>query len=249
MSINVADLIYTGYRIAGMVTAALRGPSSSEVADGIAALNSMLDSWKAERLMVYAIVRSVQTIVANRQTYTIGTFPTPDFSIERPERIDRAGFIFTNASPDFEQPLRILTEQEWAALSPKGTTGTVSTMLYYEPSIPNGTIKMFPIPTRAGQIALYLWKTLDTFADATAQIDLLPPAYQKAIEYNLAYELAMRNPARARMSPVAILEAARSKAKVKAINIPVLKQRCEAACRGIGVNGGYNILSNTFFGA
>jgi hypothetical protein len=57
MALLVSDILYAAYRIAGILGAAGRGYSTEEESEGLKVLNSMIDSWKAERLMVYAILR------------------------------------------------------------------------------------------------------------------------------------------------------------------------------------------------
>ena len=166
MSYPVSQLIYRAYRLAGVITEAGRFYSQSQSDDALAVLNSMLDEWQTERIMAWAKVRTVFPLVANQQIYSIGdsrTGPTqPDYDFQRPEVIEQAGFIFTNVNPTIEQPMRILSQQEWAALTPKQLTSTIPTMLYYEQTVPYGLIYIWAIPTTTWglALALYLWTNL-----------------------------------------------------------------------------------------
>jgi hypothetical protein len=244
--IAVSRLIYTGYRLAGVLPTAGRGYSPSQLSDGLDALNSMVDGAKAERLFVIAILRTLFDLVANQATYQIGTYGTPDWALERPERIEGAGFIFTNSTPNTETRIEILTDQKWRALSPKDSTSGVVSKIYYQKftPAPNGTIYVWPICTVAYQIALYTWQTVNQFA-TPEELVVVPPAYRRYLEYNLAIELAARFPLHAKLSQLTIEIARESKRVVKAMNAPELLSQCESgACGTSGDGGHYNILSN-----
>lgn len=245
-SILVSRLIYTGYRLAGVLPTAGRGYSASQLADGLDALNSMVDGAKAERLFVIAILRNLFDLVANQTSYQIGLYGTPDWTLERPERIEGAGFIYTNVTPTIETPMEILTIQKWRAISPKEQTSGVSTKLYYDAftPAPNGTIYLWPVCTVAYRIALYTWQTVNQFADENTPV-VVPPAYRRYLETNLALDLAARFPLQAKLSQLTIEAARESKRVVKTINAPELIAQCEsAACGTSGDGGRYNILSN-----
>ena len=82
-------------------------------------------------------------------------------------------------------------------------------------SVPNGVISFWPIPTTAHRIAIYSWRTLDRFL-VTTDPAVLPPGYQRAIEYSLALELPRKS-----HDPDGRREARKALAWVKANN-----QRC-----------------------
>jgi hypothetical protein len=209
----------------------------------------MLDTWAAERLMVYAELRSIFSLVANQQKYVIGTSGTVDWNVMRPMRIERAGYIFVNTDPNIEVPFRIFSDQEWSALSPKELQSTIPTTLYYQALVPNGLVTLWPIPTdvsQVGQVAIYTWQLIPQFPSTITQV-ALPPAYRNAIEYNLARELSFRYQRRANMSPGAIAQAFESKKIIKRMNAQVLLTQTELADRGgTGNRGRYNPISNSY---
>lgn len=249
MSYPVGQLIYRAYRYAGVIAEAGRFYSQSQSDDGLQVLNSMLDEWQAERIMAWAKVRTVFNLVANKQIYTIGQDGLADFNFQRPEVVEQAGFIFTNVTPTIEQPMRILSQQEWAALTPKQLTSTIPTMLYYEQTVPDGTIWIWAIPTTAWgpALALYLWTNLAEVTDANAIIDM-PPAYRKAIELNLGYQLAMQFPNRAKPANNLRQEAALAKRRISTINSPRLLMQTESAAGGVGGsrNQFWSIFANRY---
>jgi len=242
----VRDLVYRAYRIAGVLPTAKRGYSGSQGADGLDILNSMIDLWKTERLMVYAIVRTVFSTVANQVSYSIGLSGVADVPIERPEKIEAASFVYSSASGLPETALRILTQQEWQAKSPKGMLSTLPTELHYQPTLVDGTLFPWPVVSAVVPIALYTWMTVNQFGSLDDQV-IVPPGYRYAIEYNLGLQFALSFPTRQKMSQLSITEAQNSKEKIKQRNFPELQSSCELANLGIGHRGGsFNIYSNSY---
>lgn len=268
----VNDLIYSGYRIAGILAKAGRGISDSEMWDGFYALNTLLDQWSSERLMVSAILRTLFPIQAGKQSYTIGlpsttgtwdtttstwdqqsatweqTGYSPDWVAPRPAKIERAGYVYLGSTPAVEQPMIVMADQEWESLSPKALQSAISTQLYYQPFVPLGVVNLWPIPDGSDniQIAIYSCQVVQQFASPQDTV-FLPPAYKRAIEYGLALEIAMRFPTRAKLNPASIQIAADAKRQVKNLNSPVWLSQCETGALGGSTSGGrFNILSNSY---
>jgi len=108
------DILYPALRLAGVITAAGRGPSVSQKADAFAALNRMVDSWFQQRLMIYTILLSRYTMVPSQTSYTIG--PGGDFEAKWPVEIKSAAIILRGPTEVY-MPLKLLTHAEWAAKS------------------------------------------------------------------------------------------------------------------------------------
>src|SRR5690242_5956509 len=79
------DLIKSALRLAGVLGTG-ETPSAAEGQDALVILNQMLDSWNAERLMIYTVARQVFSLVANKQAYTLGS--GGDFDTPRPPKIE-----------------------------------------------------------------------------------------------------------------------------------------------------------------
>src|SRR3989304_3628268 len=77
-------------RLAGVIG---KGESldADESADGLAALNSMLESWQTDRLFVYQIREDKFTLLTGFFGYTVGT--GGDFNIPRPVKLEDTCFI------------------------------------------------------------------------------------------------------------------------------------------------------------
>ena len=76
-----------------------------------------MDSWAAERLQIFQVVRTTWTITSGTQTYAVGTSAV--VNVARPVYIDHINFQDTTPSPDQEYQLDPLTEDAWASIGQK----------------------------------------------------------------------------------------------------------------------------------
>lgn len=239
-TITVYDVMLQAYRYAGVVHAPMRGLSGPEQQEGLNMLNAMINAYRADRAWIPTQARYVFPINANQQSYVIGQDTSggiPDWQIDRPEVIQRAGFLYSGqTNPVIEVEFQILNEQQWDALSPKTLVSTVPYMLWYQSwtgAGQNGIVWLWPIPTNSWEIALYLWVNLEevTGPDQVLQI---PPAYNDALSYGLAVRLAAVYPRL--LNPLALAEikqqAAAAKQRIRTINFPALISQCELSSMG-----------------
>ncbi len=187
---TVADLIKASLRLI-RVYGPSETPTATELADGLAILNEMIDAFNAERLMIYRIKRTEWDLTASKSVYTIGP-SAADFNDVRPARIESAGLILdkTQTNP-IEVPIEVLLYQdEWATIYLKQLSSTYPRKMWYNPTFPNGTINLWPVPQESKQkLVLYAWGELVAFA-TTAETVAFPPGYQTLIRTNLALWLA-----------------------------------------------------------
>lgn len=176
---TAAAIIKRSLRLLGTLAAG-ETPSSTEQADGLEALNAMLDLWRTSSLAVYAL-RDETLTLTGAASYTIGS--GGDLNTTRPVKIESA---YERLS-DIDYPLRLASAIAWSQLAAKSTTSDVAEWLYYEPSYPLGKLYLYPKAT-TGVLHLVTWVPLSSFA-ASAEV-ALPPGYQDAITYNLAVRLA-----------------------------------------------------------
>ncbi|MCE5309629.1 MAG: hypothetical protein LLG20_18500 [Acidobacteriales bacterium] len=233
-AIKVSDILYHAYRIAGILSEAGRGYGAAKLDDGMAVLNAMLDAWNTERLCLHVTSRNLFTLIPSQGDYTIGD--AGDFDVVRPQKIDRASTVdLSDPVNPRERPIEVITDQGWQEISGKLTTSTLPQKVWYETTYPLGILHFWPVPTAAHQAALYWKGLLAGFTNATDSV-ALPPGYLAAIEYNLAEELALRFPDRAKISPLALEKAREYKAAIKRANIVVHELRCDPGVlqRGAG---------------
>lgn len=199
-------------------------------------LQELVDTWKAERLMIKVIDRHTYPIVSGQASYTIG--PGANFDQERPEYVTDAGVITTSVNPNFELPLDVIDDDEFAAISIKGLQSALPKKLYYDYAFAAatgyGNVFLFPIPNVGNlTLALYSATALGQFADLSQTSYRLPPAYARALHYNLAVELVddLGRP----MTPSLAKLAVDSKAVVQRVNYRSTKLRVDPS---LGPSGG-----------
>ncbi len=183
---------------------------ASEASDGLAALNRMLGSWSTENLLINAKMREVFELDANDGEYSIGD--SADLDTVRPQRIEAAAILDSN---DVEYAMRILTRDEWVALTNKTATTTRPSSLYRTGSWPTDTILLYPIPSQVVDLVLYCWKPITQIDTLDTEIDF-PPGYEDALITNLAIRLAPEY--RKVVSPVLGALAIETKANIKRMN-------------------------------
>lgn len=214
MSTTGRDVIRRSLQLLGVVAAGA-APTAQEYADGLLTLNDMVYSWATESLTIYTQSRTLKVLSAGVQTYTIGAGGS--ISVERPLWVANAGIIPATTPPG-EIQIQILTDAGWAAIATKDLTSTFPSRVYYDYGFNAsgyGTVTVWPIPTTAPTLVLYLPTAIATFADGTTP-HLFPPGYERMLRYNLAVELAAEygKP----LNPVVVALATSSKAEVKRAN-------------------------------
>jgi hypothetical protein len=185
-------------------------PDNEEAQDGLTALNAMLDSWRLERLSVYQVVQGSHAWTASDSSMTFGT--GGDVTT-RPVAVDSAFWQDGN-----KYPLRLLTEREqYDSIVTPSNQSTIPEYLFYEKAFPLGVVYLYPVPSEGGTLLLNTWQTLQEFAGLTTEL-ALPPGYQRAIEYNLAEEIA---PEFGVQVPVSVIRiASKAKTNLKRVNAP-----------------------------
>lgn len=196
-------------------------PTDDEAADGLVALNSMLESFSIERLNVYYIVEETLTMVASQQTYTMGS--GGDLNTTRPTRIEDACFI---RYATIDTPLMLVNFEAWAAIPSKTVSSNIPNLLFVDMQNPLVRLNFYPMPTSASAVAhIFSWKQLQQFS-ALTDVLALPPGYERLITYNLSTEWASPEFGQP-VSPDVMRIAVQSKANIKRINAPAPVMRTE----------------------
>lgn len=179
------DLIKNSLRIIGAIATG-ETPDASEAADGLTALNNLVDSWSNEKLIINQFVREEFTLTPGTQSYTLGA--TGVFVTSRPIKIESVSIEIQGSDP-YEVPIEIIDLDEWSRISDKALQSSIPTKLYVEGSFPNSTIYLWPVPANANKVVLYSRKPLTSLTSIDNDV-LLPPGYLRALTYNLAVEIA-----------------------------------------------------------
>ena len=201
------DLIKRSLRLLGVYGSGESIPSD-EASDAQIAMNAMLEDWRNEKLMAYAMRDESLTMVNGQGTYTLG--PTGDLVTTRPVKIDNA--YIRDASTDY--PVEIVSRDQWDGIPDKTNDSDIVQHLLFEGTMPDATIQVWPVPTTANVLHLRTWLPLATVA--LTDTITLPPGYENAITYNLATYLAPEYGIDAKPSVMQV--ASRSLAGIKRIN-------------------------------
>lgn len=196
--------------------------TSAEQTAYLAVLNTILESWSTERLLVYQILEEAFTLVIGSTAYTIGS--GGNFNTTRPVKLEDTCFInYQNRI----NPVTILNDRNFSALQTVSLSG-MPRNLYFDISVPLATIYFDYSPDVAYSFHLKSWKQLQSFAAIGDSVSL-PLGYQRAIESNLAIELA---PGLTNVSPEVMKIAKESKAAIRALNAPESVLRLDAGVAG-----------------
>lgn len=175
----------------GIITSAMRKngaltknetPSSDEANDGLEMINDFLSSLSNDTSKVYARAVEGFPLVGGTASYTIGTGAT--FNTTRPIKIISA-YVRNGTTDD---PIEIVTDQDYALITVKTTQGTPS-YLNYDNNFPTATIKLYPVPDSSDTLYLVSEKELTTITNLNTTISL-PPGWKRMLIYNLAVEMA-----------------------------------------------------------
>lgn len=141
-------------------------PLKAEDAEtGFELAQELIDNWNTQALTVLSNKRTVYDLVAGRggpnDPYLIGPGATgTNFNTGTDERplLIRTANLLNNSNPvqPFEMNLPVITDDGFAATAIKSLSTTLQTQLYYNPTVPLGSIILWPIPnTAANDLVLY----------------------------------------------------------------------------------------------
>lgn len=227
-----SDVISAAFRLCGALRGPQRGISASEMAEGLDALNALIDSWNIDPLTIWANQNLILPLIQNRITTTIGIDPTgavtADYNYPRPDKITNANIITqVNSGQPVRSPLVLLTTDSWANIQVQQTASQIPQAIYDDYAYPLSNLSLWPFPNGPGQLELYVWQQIAQFASPSDNF-LCPSGYRRALEFNLAVELHPRYPQFA-MDPMVSLIAKESKADIEAHNSVLPVMSCDPA--------------------
>lgn len=190
MSWTAQDIINAALRSIGALsqTESLAANNSN---NALQALNFMIDTWSAQKLMGTATVRENFPLTANKSTYTIGM--NGDFNTATPFAIT---YAFYRDSANVDTPLEIISREEFQSFGDKAIVSAPPLSLFFDPGVTQqanqvGTINLYYTPDASSSYTLYIdsQKPFTEFANLSTAVTF-PPSYYKALKYGLAIELA-----------------------------------------------------------
>ena len=185
MAITAASIILRGLQMLGDKTPldTISTLTTAEQATHLATLNSMLDSWRIDKLLVYRIVESTFTLQVGFDTYTIGA--GGNFNVERPDKLEDTCFIMYQNT---QYPVSVVDEATLTAQQTQAQT-QMPRMIYLDPAFPLANVFFDYTPDKAYEFHLKTWSSLQQFT-TISDVHALPSGYQRALESNFAMEAA-----------------------------------------------------------
>jgi hypothetical protein len=164
------------------VAAAGEIPSSTDLNDGLALVNLVLDQWSAEQLTVPVPLHTTFNLAANTDTYAMGPAATWS-TAARPVRII-GGVAFSGA---FRHGLEVvpLAQFRQRCNAANGLRASLPDLLAHDNALSAINAFVFPMPNAASSLTLDYWSPLAAFAALTDGVTL-PPAAKLALRFALA---------------------------------------------------------------
>lgn len=173
-------IITRAMRLAGVIGKG-ETPDADESADGLVALNSMLDSWQIESLFVSQILEESFTLTSGFDAFTIGS--GGNFNTTRPAKVVDTCFILLS---NIIYNVKVVDEKTFTGFQTVGQTGMPHN-LYYDAAYPLATIFFDYTTDQAYNFHLKSWRALQSFSTLTTALSM-PPGNERAITYSLAQE-------------------------------------------------------------
>jgi hypothetical protein len=194
MATTCLQIIERSMRLLG-IKASGETPSASEAQDALHALNTMLDQWSNEKLLIYTVINNLFTVTPGVTSYTIGVKGSgatwESSQATRPLNVQRyAGFIrAVSAGTNTDYSMDYYPNDRFQNIFQK----TISTNYPYawtcDWAYPIANIRIYPNPTISTQFGLTEYAQLRNFQTINDYCDL-PTGYESAITYALAVEIA-----------------------------------------------------------
>ena len=176
----------------------------AHMTDALRRLQFMITGWAFDPLCSPQTQRYELPVTPGKGTYTIGG--GGDFAIERPEgqqAIAGAGLLLMNSTPPVEIPRSVLTYDAYQRIAVKTLTSAQFTTVFYRPGAYSGTpitppppgtvehskIILWPIPTEANPLVLYVHIGFPQFQDLTTEYPI-PQGFGATIQHNLTLAIA-----------------------------------------------------------
>jgi hypothetical protein len=190
---TIGDVITASLQDLGLI-AATETPASADSALALVRVNDWIDGLATQGLTVYTSTRTTWSLVSGTSSYTVGLTGTIACSRPvSPSDILNIGYEDTSVSPAQEYLLgRPLTQDQYAALTPKTQTATYPEYYYYNPTFGSslGTLSPWPVTTGGSLLGVIYTPTPVTEFSALTDTVLLPPGYRRFYRSSLALELA-----------------------------------------------------------
>lgn len=163
-------------------------PTTSEQAIGLAAINRLLGFFGTKKWIVPVLTSENLTMTAGKGTYTIGNSPSPDWNTVRPSQV----FLSSVALSGVSSPVSVCSWDDLVILADRSYQSRPDRMVYLA-SDPLGSLVFYPLPDAAYVLSLNSQKPMTALATIGTSF-VIPPEYERMLEWNLALELFPKFP-------------------------------------------------------
>ena len=226
---SVSTLVLNSLILSGEKTIQASSLTSAEDNYHLSRLNSMMDSWSNERLMIHQLSQTSFALTASQGLYTIGS--GGDFNMTRPTKVVNPCFVRDTDSND--SALTLINAETYGRIVDKTADGSYPSYLFYDygySATSTATIRLYPEPISGLTLFINTLQPLQTFSTISVTLSL-PPGYQDAIELNYAVRSALGViPVSAELERAAI----KAKAAIKSQNLPAPISRLDLAVGNYG---------------
>jgi hypothetical protein len=181
----VSNLIKASMRKIGVIASG-ETPTDAEMQDSLAALQSMLRSWSAAKINVFASVKESFNLASATSYYTWGSGGT--ITTARPNQLLGA---FIRDSSGVDHPVDIIDENKYRRISSKATSSRPYAV-FFHPLYPLAALYFYPTPASVEAChidSLKAFTETSSFDSLTATL-AMPPYYEEPLIYNLALRMA-----------------------------------------------------------
>jgi len=147
--------------------------TSAEGADGLEALNMLLDSWSTSSLLIPCVTQT--------------QYPTTGQIIALPTRPMRVVDSIASLN-GIDYPVAVISLEAYQAI-PLKTLSARPNSMWWDQQYPSSNLYLYPVPDQIYTLKLATWERLSSIASLNTVVNL-PGEYARTIKYNLAIELA-----------------------------------------------------------
>ncbi len=178
------QLITAAYRKSGAISSG-QAPTASESTDGLEALNDLLTNWSEQNITIPYRNEDVFSLSPGKTEYTMGS--GGDVDTDRPLSMAEAWLTDSVGENSYHFEITMMLREYVRSATTDITTRPHRG--WYEPVYPLGKLIIDANPDQTYTLHVWSLKQLNEFSALSAS-SLLPAAYDRAVIFNLALELA-----------------------------------------------------------
>jgi hypothetical protein len=153
---------------------------------GLLRFQNQLNSWQADRLALHLQTALSFTLTSGTSNFTIG--PTGNLVATRPSFVEGVNYLIPGTTPATEVPMGPMDNDQYMALSQKTLPSSLPQLYYFNQTMPNATMFIWPKVTQNVGLVIYVDQGIDVPAALTSGVTG-PQGYAEAFMYQLALRL------------------------------------------------------------